>query len=284
MNKIGIYYGYWTKDWIVDFSKYVDRAENLGFDIIEFDIGAVMDSPKDFQDKLLRKIKSTNIDVSFCVGLPKGYDISSGDSRERYRGIEYLKQAIIKTSEFEGKNLSGIIYGVWEDSIGPGEDKNIYVNRSIDSIKEVMDTAKQHNVLCNVEVVNRFEQFMLNTSKEALEYVNQVNHPNLKILLDTFHMNIEEDSFSEAISSVGKNLGQFHIGANNRKLPGEGHLDWEEITQALKDINFEGPIVMEPFISEGGDIAQNVKVWRDLDIKNKDLAAKKAKEFIKGLL
>lgn len=285
MNKMGIYFGYWTKDWIVDFSKYAKKAYDLGFDIIEYDLGAIMDSPKEYQEKLKDTIDNLDIDITFCIGLSEDYDISSGDSRIRSKGIEFLKNAVRETYQFGGKQLSGIVYGAWGASLSPGEkDKSSYLERSAESFKEVVKVAEELEVTLNVEVANRFEQFMLNTAEEAKEFIKMVDSDSLKIHLDTFHMNIEEDSFSEAIKLAGNDLGHFHIGENNRKLPGRGHLPWEEIMETLKEIKYEGPIVMEPFLLPGGDIAQDVKVWRDLDIKNKDEEAKKAKEYLISLL
>jgi len=285
MNKMGIYFGYWTKDWIVDFSKYAKKASDLGFDIIEYDLGAIMDSPKEYQEKLKKTIENLDIDITFCIGLSEDHDISSGDSRVRSKGIEFLKNAVRETHRLGGNQLSGIIYGAWGAGLNPGEkDKSPYLKRSANSFKEVVKVAEELGVTCNVEVANRFEQFMLNTAEEAKEFIKMVDSDRLKIHLDTFHMNIEEDSFSEAIKLAGDDLGHFHIGENNRKLPGRGHLPWEEIMGALKEIKYEGAIVMEPFLLPGGDIAQDVKVWRDLDIKNKDKEAKKAKEYLVNLL
>lgn len=285
MNKMGIYFGYWTKDWIVDFSKYAKKAADLGFDIIEYDLGAIMDSPQEYQEKLKDTIEKLNIDITFCIGLSKKYDISSGDSRVRSKGIEFLKNAVKETHRLGGNQLSGIIYGAWGASLNPGEkDKSLYLERSAESFKEVVKVAEKLGVTCNVEVANRFEQFMLNTAEEAKEFIKMVGSDRLKIHLDTFHMNIEEDSFSKAIKLAGDDLGHFHIGENNRKLPGRGHLPWEEIMGALKEIKYEGAIVMEPFLLPGGDIAQDVKVWRNLDIKNKDEEAKKAKDYLINLL
>lgn len=284
MNKIGIYYGFWTKDWIVDFSKYVKKAESLGFDMIEFDMSVIMESPEKYQERLKETLNESELDVSFCTSLAENKDISSGYTNKRVKGIEYLKKSIKKVDEFGGESLSGILYGIWGDELKPGEDKNPYLHRSIDSMKEVARTAEDYDVQCNMEVVNRFEQFMLNTSNEAVEYVNKVDSSHVNILLDTYHMNIEEDSFSKAIKTAGKQLGHFHIGANNRKLPGYGHLDWEEIIGTLNEIDYNGNIVMEPFVLNGGDIAQDIKIWRDMNPQSKDKKAEKSRKFIRELL
>jgi D-psicose/D-tagatose/L-ribulose 3-epimerase len=120
------------------------------------------------------------------------------------------------------------------------------------------------DVVLNVEVINRFEQFLLNTAEEAVKYVEQIDNPYCRILLDTFHMNIEEDSIEEAIKLCGPYLSALHIGETNRKPPGCGRMPWKEIKSALDDINFTGPLVMEPFVRPGGQVGRDIAVWRDL--------------------
>ena len=97
--------------------------------------------------------------------------------------------------------------------------------------------------------------YLINSSKECTEYVKAVGKDNVKVMLDTYHMCLEEDSFRDAILTAGSYLGHVHVGENNRKLPGMGHIiDWEEIGQALNDIHYTGNIVMEPFVIHGGEV------------------------------
>ena len=96
------------------------------------------------------------------------------------------------------------------------------------------------------------KQLHLNAAEEAVAYVQQVGSPNLWILLDTYHMNIEEDSFRGAIRTAGKLLGHLHTGENHRKPPGLGPIPWQEIAAALKEILFHGWVVMEPSLCPAG--------------------------------
>ena len=115
-----------------------------------------------------------------------------------------------------------------------------------------------------LEVLNRFEGYLLNTCAEAKKFVEQVGEPNVKIMLDTFHMNIEEDSMTDAILLAGDKLGHFHVGENNRRVPGKGNLPWYQIGSALCTIGYDKNVVMEPFVKSGGTIGSDIKVWRDL--------------------
>lgn len=111
---------------------------------------------------------------------------------------------------------------------------------------------------------NRYEGYMMNTCEEALEFIEAVGSSHVKIMLDTYHMNIEEDNMGNAIRKAGDNLCHLHLGEQNRRVPGKGTLPWAEIGQTLRDINYQGAAVMEPFVMSGGTIGSEIKVWRDL--------------------
>ena len=116
-----------------------------------------------------------------------------------------------------------------------------------------------------METLNRFEGYMLNDHNECIKYVKAVNKPNVKVMLDTFHMNIEEDSLTEAIRDSGNLLGHFHIGEANRRCPyPQSRMNWTSIGNALREIGYNEYIVMEPFVRMGGQVGHDVSLWRDL--------------------
>ena len=117
------------------------------------------------------------------------------------------------------------------------DEKRRKEDLSVAGMKQLLKVAEDNGVLYCCEVVNRFEQYLLNTAEEAVAFMQRLDSPNAKILLDTFHMNIEEDDMVEAIRTAGPYLGHFHTGENNRRTPGTGKLPWKEMAQALKDIH-----------------------------------------------
>jgi D-psicose/D-tagatose/L-ribulose 3-epimerase len=153
-------------------------------------------------------------------------------------------------------------------------------------MKEASKAAEDHQVQFNVEVVNRFEHYLLNTCSQALDYVRQVGSPNVKIHLDTFHMNIEEESIRHAVEIAGDYLGHVHIGENNRTPPGmgTGHIPWDELIRSLRKIQYENYIVMEPFTTPGGEVGRDIRIYRDLRGSNPDHDAKRALDFIRSKL
>jgi D-psicose/D-tagatose/L-ribulose 3-epimerase len=164
-------------------------------------------------------------------------------------------------------------------------DKRPAMERSIGSLRRVAPLAEALGVVLNVEVVNRFEQYLLNTSAEAIAYVREVDSPNVRLMLDTFHLNIEEDQIGAAIVAAGDLLGHFHIGEANRMPPGRGHMPWNEVVSALRQINYQGAIVMEPFLQVGGEVGRDIRVYRDLSAGlDLDAEARDALAFTRALL
>ena len=286
MNKIGIYYAYWTHDWNADFHPYVDKVAGLGFDVLEVNAGTIVDLKPEERRSLKAHAQDKNLALSYCIGLPKQYDTASEDEQVRKAGVAYLSKMARAIGEMGGGNLGGILYSYWPVTVPEGmTDKRPYLERSVASMKEASKVAEDNQVYLNMEVVNRFEQFLMNTCEEAVAYVEAVGSPNVKVMLDTFHMNIEEDFAGEAILYAGDKLGHFHIGENNRKPPGYGHIPWTEIGAALRKIDYQGYVVMEPFLMPGGEVGRDIKVFRDMSAGvNLDAEAQKALMFMRGVL
>lgn len=286
MNKIGIYYAFWTHDWDADFVPFVAKVKRLGFDVLEVNCGTVTNMNLAQRDRLKDAARREQIELTFCIGLPAQYDIASEEPAVRRAGIDFLKRNAEMLQYMEARELGGIIYSSWPGKLpATNPDRRPFVERSVASMREVMKVVEDCGVLFNVEVVNRFEQFIMNTAAEAVDYVKQVDSPNLKILLDSFHMNIEEDSFREAILTAGDRLGHFHIGETNRRAPGRGRIPWDEIAASLHEIGYQGSVVMEPFLMPGGEVGRDISVFRDLkEHLDLDEEARRACTFVRDRL
>ncbi len=285
MNRFGIYYAFWTHDWDADFLPYVDKVSGLGFDILEVNAGTIATMSTEQRRALRARAQEKGLELSYCIGLTADHDVSSESESTRRSGVDFLKDMAKAIGEMGGGKLSGIIYSCWPATIARAEEKPRRLERSLASMREAVKVAEDQGVFFNVEVVNRFEQFLLNTCEEALEYVGSVGSPNLKILLDTYHMNIEEDDICAAIKRAGASLGHLHIGENNRKPPSYGHIPWLGIGETLRAMNYNGSIVMEPFLLPGGEVGRDIKVWRDLmPGADLDAEAKKALDFVRKTL
>lgn len=285
-NKIGIYYAFWTHGWEADFRPFVPKVKALGFDVLEVNAGTVARMASRARRQLRAEAEQAGLELSACIGLPARCDVASPDRGVRTRGIAFLEAQIEGCAEAGIRDIGGILYGCWPVRHPPGEpEKKRYRALSISSLREVMKRAEDRGVLLHLEVVNRFEQFLMNTASEGVSYVREVESPNCRLLLDTFHMNIEEDSFAAAIRTAGKLLGHFHLGETNRRAPGRGRIPWNEVFTALSSVHFGGSIVMEPFLMPGGEVGRDIRVYRDLrGALDLDREARRACRFVRSKL
>lgn len=266
MNKIGIHFGYFNSDWNTDFIRQIDQVKRIGFGILEVAPAPLMCLSREERQRIADHARENGIDLTFSVGLGEAYDLASDDKEIRNAGIRFTLDTFEIMQEMGASMYSGVDIGAWNKVYScKAIDKAKEWKYSIESVKEIMKSAEEKGITFAVEVVNRYESLLVNTAEEAMEYISKIDSPNCKILLDTYHMNIEEDSFEKAIKLVGDKLGHFHVGEPNRKPPRpDGRMPWDEITGALKDIGYQGAVVMEPFIKMGGEVGRDIKVWRDI--------------------
>ena len=264
MNKLGIFMNFWEKNWDADHSKYIKKAAAIGYDVLEFQAQPLLE----MSDEKLKSLKAladdVGIELTYSLGLDPAYDVSSPDEKVRLGGVDYLQRIVEQIGKMDGTLLSGVSYAGWGTPSYILDDKRPLLENSLKSMRAIIKTAEDNGVTYCVEAVNRFEGCLINTAQEALDYAAEIDSPNIGVLLDTYHMNIEENSIGDAIRLVGDKLTSFHTGENNRTAPGKGHLDWDEIFGALADINYKNRIVSEPFVMMGGEVGRDIKVFRDL--------------------
>ena len=280
---------FWEKNWAADHKKYIKKAAEIGFDILEFQAQPLLEMSDDHIRDLRKTADEYGIELTYSLGLDRRYDVSSLDETVRKGGVEYLQNIIRKMHVGGGTLLSGVSYAGWGTPDDMQDTKQPYWEQSVKSMKEIIKVAEDCGVTYCVEAVNRFETCLINTAKEALAYIEEIDSKNIGVLLDTYHMNIEEDSLGDAIRLVGPNrLKSFHTGDNNRRAPGRGHIDWDEVFGALADIGYKGRIVSEPFVMQGGEVGRDIHVYRYL-IENPceaaiDAEAKYLLEFEREML
>ncbi len=261
--KFGTLYAYWTHDWSGDYKAFAERVARLGFDILEISAGDLLKMSNKELDELKAVATSLGISISSNIGPAKCYDVASKDPAVRENGVRFLTDIMKAMDRLDSRQLVGVTYTYWPNDFSDLDKPAIWA-RGVENIKRLGQTAGDLGIDMCLEIVNRFETLVLNTAEEGVQFCKEVDKPAVKLLLDTFHMNIEEDNMAQAILTAGDYLGHVHVGEGNRKLPGTGHLPWKEMGQALHQIGFDGGVVMEPFVTMGGAVGRDIKVWRDL--------------------
>jgi D-psicose/D-tagatose/L-ribulose 3-epimerase len=264
MMKIGTHYAYWNNMWAADYIALCHRAKKCGLDVLEVGAGDLVTMSDAQLEELRTTAKDLGLEISANLGPPKDKDICSADPAIHEAGVKFLCDILDQMVKIDCKILIGALYNSWPYDF-VDIDKPALWSRAIESLKVVGDEAERLGVTIALEILNRFESCMVNDVEEGIKFVGEIDRPAVKLLLDTFHMNIEEDSIIEAIRKAGPLLGHFHVGEANRRCPGPGgRFDWEEIGKVLKEINYDGYVVMEPFVTMGGQVGKDISIWRDL--------------------
>jgi D-psicose/D-tagatose/L-ribulose 3-epimerase len=198
--------------------------------------------------------------------------------------MEYCKALIDQMVVLGCPSLIGPVYSVVgkADAVEPAKQKEEWA-LVVKNLKELAKYAEQKKVQICIEPLNRFETDFLNTVEQALKLVKDVGSKAVRIHLDTFHMNIEQKNQGDSIRKAGKLLAHFHACGSDRGTPGNDHIDWKPIAKALKDIKYNGDVVIESFTTDVKVIARAAAIWRRMEPTRDEIATKGIKFLKKAL-
>lgn len=278
MRRLGIHSFVWTGGQTQEgLELALEKSAEHGYQTIEF---AYL-KPELFDlDRLAKRAQSLDLTIGVTMGLPLEADVSDTDPDTVARGRQILQDAVAAVRDIGGDKLGGILYSAHTKYNRQPSAEGW--KSSVDALAATGDLAKEAGIDIVLEVVNRFETNMLNTTAQGLKYLADADNDALSLHLDTFHMNIEEANPAAAIRLAGDKIGYFHIGESNRGYLGDGTIDFDLIFDALLDIGYSKDIVFESFstaiVDEGLSLA--CAIWRDTWSDNDPLAAH-AIEFIR---
>jgi len=247
----------------------LDKAKDLGFDGIEF----VLFEPATFPTAAVRqRAQSIGLEINTAIGLSAEHNLISPDAATRKRGVEFMKKLVNLTQQLGAENLTGVNYAGWGYLTGKMRTQQEW-DWGVESFREICKFARENtDVKLCAEVVNRFESHFINIAADAVRFLDEVNEPNARIHLDTFHMIREEDNIAEAVRLCGKKLGYIHACESQRGIPGTGLVPWEEFFGALKSVGYDGWVTIESFTTELENVARLCCIWRKLADSPEQLA------------
>jgi len=280
--KFGVNTWVWTSPLTdTDVEELVPHVTRAGFDWIEFPLENIGGFDYTMAGALARE---HGLGVSTCAAMGPDRDLIHPDTDIQENGKNYIRQCIDATQSLGATNLVGPIYSAvgrtWQQS---PEDRAADLETLVGHLGDLSKYAGDHGVVMGVEPLNRFETSFINLAEQVIEVVDRVDHPSCKIMLDTFHMNIEEKSAGDAIRAAGSRLVHLHACENDRGAPGSGNVDWEGVAKGLGQINYQGPVVIESFTAKVKTIARAAAIWRALADSQDDLA-EDGLAFLRGLL
>jgi len=267
--------------WAESFSEkdlwIIRKAKDLGFEVIDFAIS----NPYKFPTGLVkRELDRVGIECVCTTTLTRETNPISPDPEIRKAAVAAMKKCVDICNTLGAPILGGVNYAAWGYITKKPRTEQEWA-WGVESMREAALYAKETGsvTLC-VECVNRFETFFLNIAEDAVRFCKDVGTGNVKVHLDCFHMIREEKSFSGAVKTCGKQyLGYIHVNENDRGIPGTGLVPFREFLQAVHDVGYDGPLVIESFDPSFEELAGNCAIWRSFAPTGEALATEGLKNL-----
>jgi D-psicose/D-tagatose/L-ribulose 3-epimerase len=255
MNTLGVHTFAVASEWQTDvMTEVLPRLRDLGVRLVEVPLLR----PEELDAEAARRLADRQgIELVCSLGLPARLDIVKRPDE----AVDFLAGALAVTARAGARSLSGVPYGTLGYVSGkpPTETELTAVSRLLERVARM---AKERGLSVGVEPCNRYETHLINRAVDARKILDKIGADNLFIHLDTYHMNIEEESFDAGFAAAGSRLGYVHVSESHRGVPGRGMIDWTKVMGALARLNYDGPLVLESFNHLHPDIASGLAVWR----------------------
>jgi D-psicose/D-tagatose/L-ribulose 3-epimerase len=281
MNLIGITTWVWTAPLSnEEFPSIARHIAELGFDLVEIPVERITDLDYTHAADVVR---DCGLEASVCAVMSPDRDLIHPDETVRSNGVAYVRHCIDAAHTLSARHVVGPLYSavgrLWQPT---ADERARDVDLLVDQLRSLAAYAGERGVVLCLEPLNRFETSLINLAAQAIEIVDRVDHPCCGLLLDTFHMNIEERSLGDAIQTAGRRLRHLHACENDRGTPGAGHVPWQQVADACRAIGYDGPVVIETFTDRVKTMARAVAIWRPL-APSPDFLAREGLRHLRGL-
>ena len=273
---LGAHSATFVKEWGENIIPYINKIVEIGYKSVEVSLLGHDDKSA---EKIGQLSNDLGVEITCTTGLSSDQDITSKDKEICKRGINALKNSLLLTKKMNSSLLSGVIFGPWGISKKPGDNKKEKLINSSESIKLICKELEDLKINLGIEPLNRYETDILNTTEEGLELCEKIDHPKVGLLLDTYHMNIEQKDICKTIILAKDKIYHFHIAENDRGIPGTGSLNWDKIFQTLKLINYNKHVTLEMFIQAFVSTSKDLFTWRNIE-KSPEIAIKESFNYL----
>ena len=271
----------WTSPFTTETVELFPKIKRMGYDAVEI--------PVEYPDKIDgRKVKEA-LDANgllpvVCGAFGPTRDLTHEDSAVHETCFNYITSCFDLCNAWDATFLAGPMYSaVGKARMLSTEQRKIEWDRAVTNLHKVCKLAAERKLQIALEPLNRFESDLINTADDVLRLIKDINHPAAKVLLDGFHMAIEERDIEKAIVSVGDKLIHVQVSENYRGTPGTGQTPWESLKAGLTKINYEGAVSIESCTPEIKELAGAVCIWKNL-APSQDEFATDGLSFLKKLL
>jgi D-psicose/D-tagatose/L-ribulose 3-epimerase len=238
------------------------KISKLGFDVVEI---AVEDPALIDTKAVMKGLKKYNLKANICGAFGPSRDLTHEDPAVQENCLSYIEACFNICEEVECGFFGGPMYSAVGKArmVSPGQRK-IEWDLAVRNLRKVCAMAESRGLQIALEPLNRFESDMINNVEDVKRLINDINHPAAKIMVDGFHMNIDEKNIEEAIVSAGDQLIHVQVSENYRGTPGTGQTRWDDYKKALEKINYTGTVTIESFTPENKELAGAVCFWHPM--------------------
>jgi D-psicose/D-tagatose/L-ribulose 3-epimerase len=257
------------------------HVAGLGFDLIELPV----EEPGAWDPgRAAELLAELSLGATVCCVMPPGRDLAIADEALVAATREYLRHCV----DVAARVGSGVVAGPMYAAVGRvwrmgGEERRETIGRVADGLRPVAEHSAERGVKLAIEPLNRYETSLVNTVAQAHELLDAVDHPACGLLLDSFHLNIEEKSPAAAALAAGERIAHVHACGTDRGAPGGDDFDWRGFLAALREVRYAGPLCIESFTAANEVIATAASIWRPL-APSPDALARDGLRFLRGAL
>lgn len=278
-NKIqyGVSTWLWESPFNNDSIALFPKIKKMGFDVVEIPI----EDPNIIDGfKIKEALKSNGLSAVVCGAFGPTKDLTHEDVNVHENCFEYLRKCFAFCNLWETSFLAGPMYSaVGKARMVSQDQRKKEWDLAVKNLRIVCEIAQKDGLSIALEPLNRFESDLINTAEDIMRLIHDINQPNAKVLLDSFHMTIEEKDIKNAIQTVGDKLIHVQVSENHRGIPGTGLTPWLEFKKGLEDIRYQGTISIESFTPEIKELAGAVCIWKTM-AKSQDEFASQGLHFL----
>lgn len=268
----------WTSDVTEEHYGILENLKKWGFDGVEL---PVFDLDLGKFSRLGKKLDEIGLERTAVTVCSDADNPISPDASVRAAALTRLKKAIDVVAAAGGTHLCGPIHSALGTFSGTGPTADEW-QFGMETLTKAADHAQKNKVTLVCEYLNRFECYFLTNAADDARFCREANHPHLKMMYDTFHANIEEKDLAAAMRGCWDQVVHVHISENDRSTPGEGHVDWTTTFQTLKELKYDGWLMVEAFGLALPALAAATKVWRRM-FPTEEYLAQNALAFMKKM-
>ncbi len=266
--KIGVNFLLWLSAMGDEALGLIEKSAKMGFEGVEIFI----DDPKNIDTAGIKKaVEDNGLGITCCSIVGPDRHIISDEPKIRQNAKDYMKAAIEVSNAVGSSIFCGPLYAGVGVLVGRPRNDQEWA-WAVEGLSEVATEAEGAGVTLCLEPLNRFETYFINIVEDAVKLAREIDSPAVKVMADTFHMNIEEKDIGDAMRGAGDLLCHMHCCGNDRGAPGNGHVPWDDVFGALRDVEYSGWLTIESFVLGNEAIAKAAAIWRDIEPSSDGLA------------